>query len=55
VVISGEYIYVLTINLVNLNQSGNVKNGLPGDVLAAQTALFMIGGQETTVSGLSGY
>ncbi|KAJ7016106.1 cytochrome P450 [Mycena alexandri] len=35
-----------------MDGSGTTKNGLPGDVVAAQTALFLIAGQETTATTL---
>ncbi|KAJ7184879.1 cytochrome P450 [Mycena filopes] len=39
--------------LLNLDQAGVSKNGLPGEVVAAQTALVMIAGQDTTASTLA--
>ncbi|KAJ7764245.1 cytochrome P450 [Mycena metata] len=38
--------------LLNKDASGTTKNGLSGDVLAAQTALILIAGQETTATTL---
>ncbi|KAJ7018930.1 cytochrome P450 [Mycena alexandri] len=38
--------------LLGMDGSGTTKNGLPGDVVAAQTALFLIAGQETTATTL---
>ncbi|KAJ7028339.1 cytochrome P450 [Mycena alexandri] len=38
--------------LLNLDASDTTKNGLPGDVVAAQTALFLVAGQETTATTL---
>ncbi|KAJ7764225.1 cytochrome P450 [Mycena metata] len=38
--------------LLNTDASGTTKNGLAGDVLAAQTALILIAGQETTATTL---
>ncbi|KAJ7766107.1 cytochrome P450 [Mycena metata] len=39
--------------LLNLNASSTTRTGLPGNVVAAQTAVFMIAGQETTANTIT--
>ncbi|KAJ7160460.1 cytochrome P450 [Mycena filopes] len=39
--------------LLNLDRAGESKNGVPGDIVAAQTALIMVAGQDTTASTLA--